>query len=274
MKSYENIMYKQTDRRPLYLDVHMPEGTENPPLVFWIHGGGWSGLNRKWNLMMSMVERGYAVASPDYRYNDEGKFPTQIVDLKDALLFLREHAAEYGYDPSKVIASGDSAGAHLAAMMAVSAGNADWESRPGDYSIQASVLFNGCFWLPVRSKEGTDSELSKLLGAPGGTQTFVSRAANASPISHIDGSEGPVLLIHGTRDEVVPNLQSRMMRDALEAAGVPVHYYLVPGGIHGMCSPVLDDVIVEFMDYYIKGRTTVCNPKIAPEQERYIPVVE
>lgn len=54
MKSYENIMYKQTDRRPLYLDVHMPEKTENPPLVFWIHGGGWSGLNRKWNLMLSM----------------------------------------------------------------------------------------------------------------------------------------------------------------------------------------------------------------------------
>ena len=103
MSRYEDVIYKMTDTHPLYFDLEVPEDVENPPLIMWIHGGGWKDLNRKWNLVSNMSGRGYAVASIDYRYSDEDCFPADIIDCKDALWYLRKHAAEYGYDPEKII---------------------------------------------------------------------------------------------------------------------------------------------------------------------------
>ena len=113
MSRYEDVIYKMTDTHPLYFDLEVPEDVENPPLIMWIHGGGWKDLNRKWNLVSNMSGRGYAVASIDYRYSDEDCFPADIIDCKDALWYLRKHAAEYGYDPEKMIVAGDSAGGQL-----------------------------------------------------------------------------------------------------------------------------------------------------------------
>ena len=50
MSRYENVVYKMTETHPLYFDLEVPENVENPPLIMWIHGGGWKDLNRKWNL--------------------------------------------------------------------------------------------------------------------------------------------------------------------------------------------------------------------------------
>ena len=133
MKTYKEISFKKVDGHELYMDIYLPE-IDHPPLIMWIHGGGWRELNRNWNLVMPMLDRGYAIASVDYRYSDEGIFPTQMYDLKDALLFLKTHAKDYGYDATKIVVSGDSAGGHLAVMMGVSVGNKDWEKEDDDSS--------------------------------------------------------------------------------------------------------------------------------------------
>ena len=78
MKSYKDIPFKQVEGHELFLDIYLPEDVQNPPLIMWIHGGGWAMLNRNWNLVMPMLDRGYAIASVDYRYSDEGAFPTQM----------------------------------------------------------------------------------------------------------------------------------------------------------------------------------------------------
>ena len=270
MKTYKDISFKKVEGHDLYLDVYMPD-EQNPPLIMWIHGGGWKELNKDWNLIMPMLERGYAIASVEYRYSDEGPFPTQMYDLKDALLYLKTHAKEYGYDEKKVAVSGDSAGGHLCIMMGVSAGNKDWESTHGDYSVQAVVDFCGPGWL--KPGNNPDGVLETLLGSVY-SKAGLARAALACPATYIDGSEPPFLILQGSEDPTVNPEQARMLRNALEAKGVPAHMYYVPGGEHGLSGHIVNDIICEFLDYYIKGRKTVITPELQPCHQRTLPYVK
>lgn len=278
MKTYKNISFKKVEGHELYLDVYMPE-EQNPPLIMWIHGGGWKELNREWNLIMPMLHRGFAIASVDYRYSDEGAFPTQMYDLKDALLYLKQHAQEYGYDASKVVVSGDSAGGHLAAMVGVSVGNRDWETEDGDYSVQAVVEFCGATLFPPEARpeneaEDTKTAVPQMLGAPLWSKTSRGRAAVASPLSYVDGTEPPFLILHGSEDPVVPVSNPRALRNALEEAGDAVHMYFVPGGHHGLSGKLVDDIIYEFLQYYLNGVKTVITPELQDCHQRTLPVVK
>ena len=138
MKQYLNIPFKHAAGHDLCADFYIPEDVTNPPVILWIHGGGWKDLNRKWCLVMPQLTRGYAICSVDYRYSDEDIFPAQMLDLKYALLFVKENGEKYGYDGSKVILSGDSAGGHLCSLLGISAGNRDWEQPGKDYTVHKS----------------------------------------------------------------------------------------------------------------------------------------
>lgn len=275
MKKWTGIPYKDVGTHELYLDVFVPETAEKPPVILWVHGGGWNELNRTWSLVTPMLDLGYAVASVDYRYCDEAAFPAQLLDLKEALLFVRKHADEYGYDGSRIIASGDSAGAHLACLLGVSEGNAEWE-RPGeDYSVQAVVDFCGPVWFAgiVRpdAQAGDRPNIERLLGAPCGSKGFYARAAAASPLTYINGKEPPFLILHGSEDPTVPVAQARLLRNRLEEAGDVVHMYYIPGGVHALGGELLDRVVREFLDYYVKGEKTVTEPRVLAGHYRTLP---
>lgn len=273
MKQYLNIPFKHIAGHDLCADFYIPEDVIDPPVILWIHGGGWKDLNRKWCLVMPQLTRGYAICSVDYRYSDEDIFPAQMLDLKDALLFVKENGEKYGYDGSKVILSGDSAGGHLCSLLGVSAGNRDWEQPGKDYTVQAVVDFCGPCQLGGLSDERKDNfVLEQLLGTGSDSKAFRGRAAFASPTTYINGTEPPFLILHGSVDPTVSPDQSRALRNALEAAGVPVHMYLVPGGVHGLSGALIDQIVQEFLDYYIKGKTTVITPQLTSEHDRTIPV--
>lgn len=271
MKTYLDVSFKKVEGHDLYADFYIPENADKPPVILWIHGGGWKDLNRKWCLVFPQLERGYAICSVDYRYSDEAPFPAQMLDLKDALLFVKANGDKYGYDGSKVILSGDSAGGHLCSLLGVSAGNQDWE-RPGeDYSVQAVVDFCGPCRIGDREMEET-GPVSQFLGGCGNRKTMKGRAGAASPDTYIDGTEPPFLILHGSNDPAVSPDQSRALRNALERAGVPVHMYLVPGGVHGLSGELLDSIIQEFLDYYVKNKITVVTPELQKEHDRTIPL--
>lgn len=270
MEKHLDIIYKKVEGRNLYLDIYVPD-EKNAPLVLWTHGGGWRSLNRKWNLVMPLVERGYAVASADYRYSDEEIFPAQMYDLKEALLYLKKHGAEYGYDASKIAVAGDSAGGHLAEMLGVSIGNKNWEREDEDYSVQAVIDFSGA--VKLCNPKDTDC-FSQLVGARLGTKTYTERVSMARPVNYIDGSEPPFLILHGSSDTVVSMQDPRSLRNALEDAGVPVHMYLVPGGEHGLSGKLVDDIVCEFLGYYLKGQKTVITPEVKEIHQRTVPVVK
>jgi len=263
MKEYLDILYKQAGDKDLYLDLYMPDA-ENPPLILWIHGGGWSFGDRKSPIMLWQVDRGYALASVEYRLSDEktkgGSFPGNIIDCKDALIYLRQNAAKYGYDSARVIAAGDSAGGHLAALMGTSAGHADWEPEGTDCSVQAVVDYYGAVsvanvkdWPACAEDDMPVSLIAEgMLGAPIRSVRGRMKAAAANPITYISGNEPPFLILHGDSDTVVPYVQSVYLRDALEAAGGKVALHRVFGGDHCFESAVANKVVDGFLDYLFK----------------------
>jgi acetyl esterase/lipase len=256
-----DIPYKEIDGLTLYLDLYMPDNTANPPLIMLIHGGAWMYGDRKSPIMLWQVERGYALASIEYRLTGQGVFPAHIIDCKDALVYLKQNAGKYGYDASRIIAAGDSAGGHLAALMGTSNGQTDWEPTGADCNVQAVVDYYGPTslgrdWPGLLEEDkglsDPDSVQSQLLGAYIFSKQGKSRAMAANPITYIDGSEPPFLILHGDADTVVPYTQSLYLRNALEAAGVSVAMHRVHGGGHGFESAEVNTVIDFFLDYHFK----------------------
>lgn len=213
--------------RPLSLDLHLP-AVDRPPLVVFLHGGGWRvGSRRTFTPGLTFEETfgrlpdaGWAVASVDYRLSAEAIFPAQLDDVSTALAWLRGHAAEYGYDADRLVLWGESAGAHLACL----AGLADPQVRAVvDWYGPADLL---TFPQPA----GEVTREADLLGGPVADRTEL--ATQASPARQVHAGAPPFLIAHGDADTFVPVQQSIDFADALRTAGVPVDLQLVPGADH------------------------------------------
>ncbi|MFI2754277.1 alpha/beta hydrolase fold domain-containing protein [Cellulomonas sp. P22] len=249
--------------RPLALDVHVPEtaaervaagGAAGVPLVVWVHGGAWlSGDRRRtpaawpagW-LYDALVAAGLAVATVDYRLSGEAVFPAQIDDVRAAVRYLRAQAPALGIDAGRVGAMGESAGGHLAALVAGTGAGADappagTAAEVGDAfagPVQAAALLYPPtdFTLPLGGHAMPqahllDSPEALLLGGALAARTAL--AAAASPVTRAHGDAPPMLLQHGAEDAIVPLQQSLRLRDALVDAGATdVVLDVVPGADH------------------------------------------
>ena len=140
---YRDLTYAEREGfRPLLLDLFVPAGAPAPvPLLVWIHGGAWPGgsprVSRSWLGAADPVEAalaaGFAMATVRYRFSGEAVFPAQSDDVRAAVRWLRAAAPAVGVDPGRVGVWGESAGGHLAGMLALTAGqgNGDGEDRVG-----------------------------------------------------------------------------------------------------------------------------------------------
>jgi acetyl esterase/lipase len=124
--------------RPLELDLYLPEPTGPLPVIVYVHGGGWRRGSRRHPLPAlgpgfydDLAGRGFAVAAIDYRLSGEARFPAALEDVRAAIGWVREHAAEYGMDAGRVFAWGDSAGGLLALMAALTGAEANRSEGPG-----------------------------------------------------------------------------------------------------------------------------------------------
>lgn len=131
-KTYLGIQYSETSDAQ-YLDLYVPETDAPAPLFVLIHGGGFIGgdsQTRQTQLMYRYFrDHGYACASINYRLAQEAAFPAGLEDCKAAIRFLRANATHYGYDAEKITVFGESAGAYLAVMCAVTS-DAEFNSLP------------------------------------------------------------------------------------------------------------------------------------------------
>ena len=241
--------------RPLLMDVHLPSGGEVPvPCVVWIHGGAWWEGDRRFppgnwphddHWFRLLVASGMAVATIDYRLSGEAHHPAQLADAQAAIRFLRHHAGRFGIDPHRIGVSGESAGGHLAGLVALTG---DSPVAPTDRSVvgPSSAVAVAVLLYPVTDllafgPDGPDSTGDEqpwagpypedlLLGRPAAEIPDVARAA--SPMAHVHAAAPPVLLLHGTADTVVPHGHSERLAAALADVGAPVHLELVRGGGH------------------------------------------
>ena len=105
------------------LDLYLPEGQSNVPVLFFVHGGGWragdKSPERLVNLIDLCISRGMGVASVNYRLSPAVKHPAHIQDVARAFAWLHNNAAQYGLDAANIFVAGHSAGGHLAALLAL-----------------------------------------------------------------------------------------------------------------------------------------------------------
>ena len=128
VKALRNLEYARVGDKKLLLDLYLPEKPQGPlPLVIWIHGGAWLGGDKADCPARRLVQRGYAVASVNYRLSNEAIFPAQIKDCKAAVRWLRAHTAEYGLDAGHFGVWGASAGGHLVALLGTSGDTKDFD---------------------------------------------------------------------------------------------------------------------------------------------------
>ncbi len=236
--------------RPLVVDIYMPPAKGGAkPLILYIHGGGWAAghtrhsgaLSNFPEVLASLAGEGFVVASLEYRLSGEAGFPAQLQDSRAAIRFLKANAARYGINPARVGVWGGSAGGHLAALTALSCGNASLDAAGvtapmGSECVQAAVTWYGVFDFAAmlartgRSPADDANQLALLRCTPGNCSEQAVDAV--SPSHYIGAGDPPFLLIHGEDDKVVPVSQSHNVEAQLKAAGVPVEAIYIPGVDH------------------------------------------
>ena len=249
------------------LDLYLPPGATNPlPLIIWVHGGAWKTGSKENCPALRYLERGYAVASLNYRLSQHAVFPAQIADCKAAIRWLRAHAKEHGLDPDLFAAWGSSAGGHLVALLGTSGGVETFDqgaNRDVSSRVQAVVDFFGPTDFTQMSKfslpnapfdhDAAASPESQLIG--GAIQENKTKAAAANPLSYVSRDDPPFLIMHGSQDDLVPYQQSELLRDALQKAGVPVTFKLIAGAGHGFGGPEIDAQVAAFFAQHLKRAT-------------------
>jgi acetyl esterase/lipase len=249
-KAMSDVVYNQQGGHQAKLDVYRPTGPAPAggwPAVIAIPGGGWEWASKKdyGSAASGLARYGFVVVAVDYTFSSPGvrSWPANLNDLKQAVRWVRKHAASLGVDPNKIAAMGESAGAHLAALLgtypdgpAVADGTpqgaASWPDGVSS-RVEAVVDFYGPIDLVAEYRDSPRAR-PDLVSFLGGTPDQVpARYVAASPIDHIGPDTPPMFLIHGTADAIVPYQQTVAMDAALKAAGIPDEFTLLQGFTHG-----------------------------------------
>ena len=239
------LVFAEHDGTKLVGDLYLPKGRAKAPVLVAVHGGGWQIGNRQfyryWGLFLARA--GYAVFAIDYRLGKPGSYPAAVYDTKAAVQFIRAKAAEFDLDPDRIGLIGNSAGAHLAALVALAGDQyalayRDDADAAVPVNVKCMVGFYGVYdmyaqWTRDLAARPNDKIVEKFLGVSPMQNRRI--YFDASPISYatMDHNQIHFLLIHGTDDDIVdPETQSEAFLSALAQAGFFVRRIVIPGAGH------------------------------------------
>ena len=238
---FPDITYREGESGAWRLDLAMPEerGTRPRPAIVFIHGGGWRfGDKRKEPFLgpaLDFASKGYVCVTVNYRLLDEAPMPACVEDVKCAVRWLRAHAGQYNVDPEAIGAYGNSAGAHLAAMLALCPasagleGDGPWQEHSSAAQAVVASTTPTSFMVPMsdRQKERMESNTmpDKLLrNKPQELPEELRK--RISPITYVNAGAPPFLLVHEASDPVVGVYQSDELVKALRQAGAEDAAYM------------------------------------------------
>ena len=253
---YENVHYaSQSDTQQC--DIYVPNGSGSFPVIALVHGGGFAFQNQKMPVVAPVAKyalsHGYAVVSIDYRKSSEATFPAALSDVKAAIRFIRAHAEEYKLDADKITVWGESAGAYLSVMTALTPSVAELDGDVTDNAgVSSAVNTVVDFYGPIEfftmdaefaalGKDGTTYSLensfeSKFLGQAIGSdkatayRTYWETYKDALPADFALKA----WIQAGTGDFAVPCTQSANLADRLSAliSADNVHFSTIEGARH------------------------------------------
>lgn len=266
VKAHRDLAYVGDGHERQTLDLFLPEKADGPlPLIIWIHGGGWQTGSKEGcpPLRNGYTERGYAVASINYRLSGHAVFPAQIEDCKAAIRWLRAHAEEYSLDSQRFGVWGSSAGGHLAALVGTSGDVTAFDvgaNQDQSSHVQAVCDYFGPTDFMVfvttpgyESHATVNSPEAKLIG--GAVKENKDKAASANPITYVSHDDPAFLIVHGDKDRTVPINQSQLLYDGLKRVGVSVHFHTIKAAGHGQGfgGPEIEPMVGDFFDRVLKA---------------------
>lgn len=278
---YRNLPFATYGDKTLLLDLYVPASTPEPvPCIVVIPGGGFRPQQKEkfGDSARQFAEAGFAAASIGYRGWPEDPYPAAVHDTKAAVRYLRAKAGLLAIDPARIGAFGQSAGGHLAGMLAVSdnpdlegdGGNADVSSR-----VQAAVTYAGVFDFIERFRDDNTEENNpekrstngSWIGEPFSVDSPVWR--QASPYYHISTGDAPMLLVHCKDDRKVYWKQSERMYEAMKTVRPESRLLVFEQGGHSIrgSAPVRDEAWSATLAFF---RETLLKPQ--PEAP-FVPVV-
>lgn len=279
-KIIKDIAYAGTshDRQTLDLALPLKRRNDKPlPVIAYIHGGAWragsknGGLNRLHDFLKTGK---YAGVSIGYRLSQQVKWPAQIHDCKAAIRWIKANAKKYGLDGDRIAVHGTSAGGHLVAMLGTSAGVETMDGAIGPHGEQSTRVqcvidyYGPTNFLRMNDFESridhdaVDSPESQLIG--GAIQENKKQTLTADPISYVDKGDVPFLIMHGTKDMLVPYNQSVLLHNALQKAGVSSVLLTVEGGGHGGGKGVLPERFRAFVEFHLHGKKGIIDDETIP----------
>jgi acetyl esterase/lipase len=195
----------------LTLDIYRLEsdaGTPRPTVVFF-HGGSWQyGSRKDYQFVgVELARRGFNVVIPDYRKYPAVRYPAFVEDAAAAFAWVHREIDGYGGDPTRIIVSGHSAGAHSAVMLATD-GRFLARHALSPTTIRGVIGLAGPYHFTPRSKT-----LTKIFN---GAENFPDMQAS----NFVDGDEPPMVLLHGEEDSTVNRINIRRLSAALEQTGI------------------------------------------------------
>ena len=206
----------------LSLDVYAPKNASAAPVVVFFYGGSWEDGKRRWYRYVgdALASNGVVTIVPDYRKFPQVRFPAFMHDAARAVAWARDHAQEFGGDPTRLFVMGHSAGGQIAALLAADKRYLDGVGmRPRD--LAGMIGLAGAYaFLPFVDNEARifgDNESGRY---------------DSQPINFIDGDEPPMLLLQGTDDDEVPQHNAEVVAERAQAMDGTAMLKLYPGVGH------------------------------------------
>jgi acetyl esterase/lipase len=272
----EDLAYGPADPGNL-LDLYIPDvpGSAELPLIIWHSGSAWFSNTAKDSgsavaIAEEFTARGYAVATISIRSSLDARFPAQGYDVRAAIRWLRENAAEYGIDPNRFAFMGNSSGGWAAAFAATTSDIWEFDGETGvqtSSAVQVAVPFfpptdflsmdvfaeenglpNTSFAYPHDSPTSPEGFLIQCPGEPApvfppippanpglvSIQDCPDETEAADPSSYIDGDEIPIWVLHGLADQLLPYNQSLLVYEATTAEGNEAKFTLADYADHSV----------------------------------------
>ncbi len=242
-----NVPY---DRYPqTILDVMWPRNATNDkrPGVIMFHGGGWVRSSKETmmgHFCQPYLEHGFVVCNVEYRLGPTAKAPAAVQDALTAANWFFDHAAKYNVNTNRMIATGASAGGHLALMVGMTPASADL-GKP----VRVAAVVNGYGITDVADVLGAHQQSWAIQWLP--EQKGRSELAKRlSPLTYVRNGLPPILTVQGANDHTVPTEQGARLTKALRAAGIDAEMITVPDAGHGFSAaqwPGVNEQIFRFL---------------------------
>ena len=236
------------------LDIYIPkEAKESYPVVIHTYGSAWSSNNMKGSADLSTIcaayaKAGYAVVTPNHRAASDGIYPAQLHDIKAVVRFVRGNAAKYKFDTTFIAVSGFSSGGHLSSLTATTCGLKEGKSGSvtvdlvgdlGEFTSFSSCVDGAVLWSPPTDIYTMNPISMGGSGTMEGAFIGVERQGNkdkwmvASSPYYASDDDPPIIMFHGTSDNIVNIEQSQELYDSLKHHNVVTEFVKVSGGSHG-----------------------------------------